>query len=161
MNRFTKKLIVSAMVLAAASAHAQNRGLAPITPEQSARIRAAARPSVEGKELSQAIAEAASTIEQFLRINSCLSGYDASALNAFAAPGKIYPNNNYIGGPIPMMRRHDKHSCVDVVRVHGWSMPGSNSLRFEVVYVSASSGESAKSSHEVHKQPEGTWLFAR
>jgi hypothetical protein len=34
-------------------------------------------------------------------------------------------------------------------------------LRFEVVYVSDSSGESGKSYHEIQKQPNGEWLFSR
>jgi hypothetical protein len=40
-------------------------------------------------------------------------------------------------------------------------MPTLNSLRFEVVYISDTSGESGKSTHEIQKQPNGEWLFPR
>jgi hypothetical protein len=136
-------------------------GLAPISPEQAAKIQAALQLNSANAVMNRAVTEAAPTIGSFLKINSCLSGYNASALNLFAAPGKTYPNNNYIGGPMPTMYRHTKSSCVTVARVHGWSMPAKNSLRFEVVYTAEDSGESAKGEHEVVRQPSGEWLFTR
>lgn len=139
------------------------RGVLPITQEQDAKIQTAlqTQTNASNKAMGQAIAEASSTISSFLRINSCLSDYNASALNAYAAPGKIYPNNNYISGPVTMMPRHDKNTCATVIRIHGWSMPTDNALKFEVVYMSDSSGESVKTAHELRKQPSGEWLFAR
>lgn len=140
---------------------AQARGLAPVTEKQAAKIDAALQFASSNTALTQAVSEAKGTIGQFLRIHSCLSGYNASSLNAYAAPGKLYPNNNYPQSLIPQMRAHDKSSCLTVQRIHGWTMPSASTLRFEVVYVSDSSGESGKNYHEVQKQANGEWLFSR
>ena len=112
-------------------------------------------------DLKAAVGEAAPNISSFIKINSCLAGYNGSALNAFAAPGKAYPNNNYIGGPMPTMYKHSKAACATVHRIQGWSMPTKNSLRFEVIYVAEDSGESGKTQHEVQRQANGEWLFTR
>ncbi len=40
-------------------------------------------------------------------------------------------------------------------------MPARNALRFEVSYISDTSGEVVKGNHEVVKQPSGEWLFTR
>lgn len=154
-------LLLASVTLAPAGALAQARGLAPITDAQSAKIDAALQVKSPDKALTQAVAEAAAAIAPFLKIHSCMTGYNASSLNVFAAPGKTYPNNNYTKGPMPTMYKHDKAACVSVVRIQGWKMPSPNSLRFEVVYASDQSGESGKGQHEVQKQPGGEWLFSR
>lgn len=153
--------LLAGLGLICAAAVAQTRGRAPITDAQAAKIDAALQLDGADTALTEAIKQAAGTIAPFLKIHSCLSGYNASSLNVYAAPGKKYPSNNYIKGPIPTMRSHPKSSCVTVHRVHGWAMPTANALRFEVVYVSDASGESGKSHHEVQKQPNGEWLFTR
>ncbi|WP_167086080.1 hypothetical protein [Massilia frigida] len=161
MRRHTNMLLLPLLLCAAATSQAKGPQLASITDAQAAKIDAELQVKTTNKALQQAVAEAAPTIAPFLKANSCLGGYDASALNVYAAPGKTYPNNNYIGGPLPTMRRHTKGECATVVRIHGWDMPAKNALRFEVVYVSDSSGESGKSRHEVQRQAGGEWLFSK
>ncbi|MFN3789067.1 hypothetical protein [Massilia sp.] len=154
-------VLLTVIFLTTTDALAQTRGLAPVTETQAAKIDAALQLNSPNTAIGQAISEAKSTIAPFLKIHSCLSGYNASSLNVYAAPGKLYPNNNYPHSLIPQMRGHDKSSCLTVQRIHGWTMPSANTLRFEVVYLSDSSGESGKSHHEVQKQANGEWLFSR
>ena len=137
------------------------QGIVPITSTQAAMIDASLLIKGEESAIKKAIAEAAPNISSFLKINSCLAGYNGSSLNTFAAPGKLYPNNNYIGGPMPTMYKHNKAICATVIRIHGWSMPSKNALRFEVVYKAEDSGESGKAEHEVQRQANGQWLFSR
>lgn len=154
-------VLLAVIFLTSTDALAQTRGLAPVTETQAAKIDSALQFNAPNTTLTQAVSEAKSTIGPFLKIHSCLSGYNASSLNVYAAPGKLYPNNNYPHSLIPQMRGHDKSSCLTVQRILGWTMPSANTLRFEVVYLSDSSGESGKSHHEVQKQPNGEWLFSR
>lgn len=154
-------VLMAVICLSSPGTLAQTRGLVPLTEAQAARIEKALQFDSPNMVLTQAVREATRTIGPFLKIHSCLPGYDASSLNAYAAPGKLYPNNNYPSSPMPQMRRHDKSACLTVLRVHGWTMPAANTLRFEAVYVSESSGESGKSYHEVQKQENGDWLFSR
>ena len=154
-------VLFAVVCLASTSTSAQTRGLAVLDETQAAKIESALQFNSPNRVLTHAVEEAKSTIGSFLKIHSCLSGYDASRLNVYAAPGKFYPNNSYIQSPMPQMRSHNKSSCLTVQRVHGWTMPTANALRFEVVYVSDLSGESGKSYHEVQKQPNGDWLFSR
>jgi hypothetical protein len=161
MSSAFRVLFLAAVTLAPAGAIAQSRGLAPITDAQAARIDAALELKTSDKALTQAVSEAAATIAPFLKIHSCMTGYNASSLNVYAAPGKTYPNNNYIKGPMPKMYKHDKAACVSVVRIQGWKLASPNAMRFEVVYASDLSGESGKGEHEVQKQPSGEWLFSR
>ena len=136
------------------------QGLSLISPEQSVSIEKSLQMKGANHKLNTAVLEAAPNIASFLKINSCLSGNNASSLNIFAAPGKSYPDNNY-SGPLSNMYRHDKSICATVLRVQGWTMPANNALRFEVVYVADDSGEAGKSEHEVQKQSSGEWLFSR
>lgn len=161
MRRPTCMLLLPLLLCAAGASLAKGPQLAAITDEQSAKIDAALQIKTDNKALEQAVAEAAPTIAPFLKINSCLAGYNASALNVYAAPGKTYPNNNYTGGPLPTMYKHTKGNCATVVRIQGWEMPAKNALRFEVVYLSDSSGESGKTRHELQRQSGGEWLFSR
>lgn len=160
MRNKSRAVVFLHAALAAAAAIAAT-GIAPISLEQSEKINSAVRIKTNNTELREAVSEATPTIGAFLKINSCLAGYNASVLNAYAAPGKIYPSHNYIGGPMPTMYRHNKSSCVSVLRVHDWSMPTKNSLHFEVVYLAEDSGESSKATHELVKQTNGEWLFSR
>jgi hypothetical protein len=158
MNKATALLVL--VLGAPALAFAQMGKVPMVTEAQAARIDAALQ--VQGPEtpVTRAVQEAQGTIAAFLKMHSCIT-YNASGLNAFAAPGKLYPNNNYTLSPKPQMRKHDKATCVSVLRVHGWTMPTPNTLRFEVVYTSDSSGESGKSQHEMQRQAGGEWLFSR
>lgn len=161
MFRLYSIALLAVGCLSSSSTFAQTRSLAPATETQAAKIEAALQFDSPNTALTRAVKEARSVIASFLGIHSCLPGYDASSLNIYAAPGKIYPNNNYIQSPMPQMRSHDKSSCLTVKRVHGWTMPTANSLRFEVVYISDSSGESGKSFHKLQRQANGEWLFTR
>lgn len=161
MSRRGVIVLLFAIGLATDYVEAQTRGLAQITESQAAKIDAALRFDSPNAALAAAVQDAKGTVAPFLKAHSCLSGYNASMLNVYAAPGKLYPNNNYSQSPVPQMHRHDKSMCATVLRVQGWTMPSPNTLRFEVVYVSDSSGESGKSYHETQKQPNGEWLFSR
>lgn len=154
-------ITLSLALLAICGAAGAAGGLSPISNDQLAKIQRALQPKASSPELVAAISEAAPSISSFLEINSCLPGYNASALNVLAAPGKLYPSFNYLGAPMPLMRRHSKSTCVSVFRVHGWVMPSKNALRFEVVYVAEDSGESERAEHEVQRQPGGEWLFVK
>ena len=134
------------------------KGVVPISPAQLLTLQAALQYKSKNSELQGAVEEATAVIESFLKVSSCLAGQYASPLNVFAAPGHSY---NYIVGPLPVMFKHDKSSCVNVIRVHGWITPTKNSHKFEVVYQAEDSGESSKGTHEVVKQPSGEWLFTR
>lgn len=161
MNRISIAILVAAVGLVSMDAETQTRGLAQISDEQAAKIDAALELDSPDEALSQAVREAKATIAPFLKVHSCLTGYNASSLNAYAAPGKLYPNNNYLYSMIPQMRGHDKANCLTVQRVHGWTMKTENTIGFEVVYVSDQTGASGKTYHEVQKQPGGEWLFSR
>lgn len=139
----------------------KNGRLLPISPEQASKLDAAITTKTRNPQLDQAISEAGPVIADFIKANSCIGGYDGSVMNAYVAPGKTFPAFNYIGAPVPVLKYHDKSRCATVLRLQGWEMPAKNALRFEVVYVSDSSGESTKSYHEVVKQSSGQWLFTR
>ncbi|MCX7113373.1 MAG: hypothetical protein NTX45_25345 [Proteobacteria bacterium] len=132
-----------------------------ITPSQQVSLQSNLKQKTQDKNIDSAISEASQVIADFITINSCITGYDGSKLNRYSAPGKLYPNNNYIGAPIPQMRHHNKSSCATVFQVHGWKMSARNALQFEVSYISDISGEVVKGSYEVIKQPNGEWLFTR
>lgn len=132
-----------------------------LSSAQQARLQSSLSQGTQDKNINTAIAEASPTIRGFIETNSCITAYNGSALNRYAAPGKNYTSVNYIGAPIPKMRYHDKTSCVSVLRIQGWKMPAKNALRFEVSYISDSSDEVVKSNHEVVRQPNGEWLFTR
>lgn len=161
MRRQLHVLVVPLLLCAAGAALAKGPQLATISDAQAAKIDAALQVKSPNKAIEQAVAEAAATIAPFLKEHSCLAAYNASSLNVYAAPGKTYPSNNYIGGPLPTMRKHNKGECATVVRIHGWDMPAKNALRFEVVYLSDSSGEAGKSRHELQRQASGEWLFTK
>lgn len=109
--------------------------------------------------LNQAVAEASQNISGFIKISSCQNTYGrGSRLNIYGAPGRDF---SYADGVMMSMPYHDKSRCLSVLRLQGWDMPAKNALRFEVVYVSDSSGESQKRNHELVKQPTGEWLFTR
>jgi hypothetical protein len=161
MSRLSTVALLLAAGLGSMNAGAQTRGSAQISDAQAAQVDAALAFESPDEALTQAVGEAKATIAPFLKIHSCLNGYNASSLNVYAAPGKLYPNNNYLYSLIPQMRGHDKSTCLKVERVHGWTMKTANTLGFEVVYVSEQTGASGKTYHEVQKQPNGAWLFSR
>ena len=137
----------------------KNSKIAQISSEQTGKIDLVLNTKTNNKQRDLAILEAKSTITGFIKTNSCINNYNGSVLNIYAAPGKAYPNFNYIGAPMQLMKYHDKSTCVSVLRIQGWEMPAKNVLRFEVVYVSDSSGESTKGLYEIVKQSSGEWLF--
>ncbi|MEI7870389.1 MAG: hypothetical protein WCI11_21135 [Candidatus Methylumidiphilus sp.] len=139
----------------------QQSNNALITSSQQVSLQSNLKQKTLDKNIDSAIIESSPVIADFITINSCITGYDGSQLNRYAAPVKLYPNNNYNGAPIPQMRYHNKTSCATVLRVQGWKMPARNALQFEVSYISDTSGEVVKGSYEVVKQPNGEWLFTR
>lgn len=139
----------------------KNGRLLQISPEQESKLNTAINTKTKNAQFDQAISEASPVIASFIKANACIGGYDGSVLNVYAAPGKLFPSSNYIGAPIPTLKYHDKSKCATVLRFQGWEMPAKNALRFEVVYISDSSGESTKSYHEVVKQASEQWLFTR
>lgn len=146
---------------AAAAPAGGRQEMMQMSTEQLAKLDVALAVKTKNRKLRAAIDGAAPVIRDFVKTNACITGYDGSALNAYAAPGKNYPTHNYIGAPMQTMKRHDKSSCVSVLRLQGWSMPAKNALRFQIVYHAADSGESVKQNHELIKQPGGEWLFSR
>lgn len=109
------------------------------------------------------VEEAASEIAGVIEKEACLAEYTgASALGVHGAPETNF-GERYKGLRYPMRQTpyHDKGQCLSVKRVHGWKAPANNALQFEVLYTAADSGETATMSHEVVKQPDGTWLFTR
>lgn len=139
----------------------QQGNSASLSPSQQAKIQSSLNQKTQDNNINIAISEASPVISEFIGMNSCITDYNGSTLNKFAAPGKLYPNNSYTGSPVHQMRYHDENSCASVLRVQGWQMPARNALRFEVSYISDASGEVVKGNHEVVKQPNGEWLFTR
>lgn len=93
-----------------------------------------------------------------LRVESCISGYNASSLHKFAAPSKVYENFNYID-PMLGMKYHSRDACLTVTKIHGFEMPAKNALSFEVVLTADDSGEVGKRYYTVQKQDDDAWLF--
>ncbi len=136
-------------------------GLASITPEQREALARELPKNVSDAKIRASMQAAAPTIKEFVERLSCMAdGSAASSLNVFAVPG-VNLGNAYVGlRPMRSTPYHDKSSCLTVSRIHGWSAPALNALRFEVVYVADDSGESTKTKHELIRQPDGAWLFS-
>lgn len=138
--------------------------IAAITPDQEERIKKETEKKFQDARLRNVIADASSTLKEFVAKVSCLP-YNGGDLNAqitsmftiYAAPGRSL----FLLPPANQTRYHDKSSCLSVVRIQGWNAPALNALKFEVVYLANDSGESAKTDHEMVKQPDGVWLFNR
>lgn len=134
-------------------------GVARITDGQRSAISQRLASPQTNAELQEAIRQATSTIQPLLERVSCISNYNQSILTKFAAPGYAFG----IGHVLPMIRMqyHDKATCLDVVRLQGWSMPARNALKFEVVFEAPDSGESMKNDYTLVRQPDGVWLVHR
>jgi len=143
------------------SVKATGRGLPTPTEGQLKAIDSALKVKGNNAALVNAIAEASESISGFIKIQTCIMDDRRGALlNIYAAPGTDeYNPMFYPMYPAGRMQYHDKSSCVSVVRMNGWEMPAKNALKFEVVYVSDSSGESVKEQHLLVKQSSGEWLF--
>lgn len=171
MQQVNNDLATFNKALAGQSTSASKPALQPATPLTSSgpvmsqaqleQLDAALTFKSQNRELVQAVSEAAPVIKNFLRTNACIPGYNGSALNLYAAPGKSYSSYGYIGAPMPLMRYHHKSICASVIRVHDWKMPARNALSFEVVYHADDSGETVKGHHVLVKQPSNEWLFTR
>lgn len=137
-------------------------GYAMATPKQQQGIKQAIPKSIPNVHLRPRIAEASPAIAAFVERLACLAEHTgASALNEYAAPGANL-HNMYVGlRPMRSAQYHNKAACMSVSRVHGWSTPANNALRFEVIYKSDESGETSKLTHEAIRQPDGVWLFSR
>ncbi len=131
-------------------------GLARIAPEQRAAITERLAQTQPNQDLQQSIAEAKTTIQPFLERASCITTWNGSSLNIFAAPGA---NFGTYSAPNLRTQYHDRSTCMDVVRLQGWSKPAKNALKFEAVFEAADSGESTKGNYLLIRQPDGVWLF--
>lgn len=113
--------------------------------------------------LGHAISEAAPNIGKVISFLSCFAGtgFPDSYLGQYIAPRG--PFDGYQSqlriNPISRMQYHPKSQCLSVVRFQGWSMPATNALKFQVLYISDSSGETQTDGFEMVKQPSGEWLF--
>jgi hypothetical protein len=150
-------LLLASMVIPTA-AMAGKLEIAPITAVQVDAIKVAFPTKLKNKQIATAILQASETITEFLKVESCITGDNATPLNTFAAPGKEYLSFSYIG-PMLMMRSHSKSACLTVNKIHGFEMPTKNMLSFEVVFAAEDSGEMSKRHYAVQQQDDGSWLF--
>jgi hypothetical protein len=154
-----KKIIpLFLMAVVHSSAYAAQPLVEGITPEQEMAIQKALTIKTKNEKLQAVVEQAKGNIAGFLEIESCISRYNGSSLNSFAAPGKKYPGFNYIGVMFGM-KYHSKSSCLTVKKIQGWEMPAKNALSFEVLFVADDSGESAKRWYKLQQQENGDWLF--
>lgn len=147
-----------ALTLASSAAFAAKIEIASISPAQTDAIQSALGANPKNKQSAATLAQARETIAEFLKIESCISGYNASPLNKFAAPGKVYPDFNYMG-PMLGMKYHSRDACLTVTKIHGFEMPAKNALSFEVVLTADDSGEVSKRYYTLQKQDDDAWLF--
>lgn len=138
-----------------------SNGLAPITEEQVERIREAIVTKPPSPAVAKVVRSAAPTIESFVRTEGCITARNGAVLNPFAAPGRLFDNTGFQGGPMAEMQYHDKTACVTVKRIQNWKMVSPKLLRFDVVYVGDDGEERSVRRHELMRQPKGGWLFTR
>jgi len=137
------------------------RGAAPISPSQQQLVHAAVHKGPHPEPIKAALAELLPVITQFVERTACINKFDGvSSLDEFAASGSSF-KHSWPRMPMRAMNYHDRSQCLEVLRVHGWTMPADNALQFEVAYKAADSGEAAKTQHEMLRQPDGSWLFRR
>ena len=135
-----------------------NKELAPITKEQVANINYLLENTyTKNGDIKTAIREASPNISKIVGFLSCYSGYYSERyLSQYTAP-----EHSAFGSfitPLSRAKYHPQSQCISIKKMQGWSMPAKNALRFEVIYVSESSGESIKNTYEMVKQPDGEWL---
>ena len=153
---------VAELPTAAATTRPTMRGFAMVTPEQQQALRREVSKSVPNDPLRALVADATPAIIAFIDKTACLADYTgASALNEHAAPGVDLGSYYTSMRPMRGMQYHNKAACLTVTRIHGWSAPANNALKFEVIYRVDDSGETNKLAHEVIRQSDGTWLFSR
>lgn len=134
-------------------------GYASATPEQVTALNSAVGKNIPNDKIRAMVSEAEPTITGLVERLSCLAEYNgASALNTYAAPGTDLGSLYVMLRPMRTTSYHSKTSCLTVTRIHGWTAPARNALRFEAVYTADDSGETAKTKHELVKQPDGSWL---
>ncbi|GAC1371918.1 MAG: hypothetical protein NVS3B3_09410 [Aquirhabdus sp.] len=114
--------------------------------------------------LGQAIGEAAPNIGKVISFLSCYnnpSSFPDSYLGQYIAPKGPFDgyNSQLRIAPISRMQYHPKSQCLTVVRFQGWSMLAANAIKFQVLYISDSSGETQTDGFVMVKQPFGEWLF--
>jgi len=137
-------------------------GLANPTPQQMDGYRSSVLKNVGNERLRALVKDAAPAISAYIEKLACVRDYEAArALEEFAAPETQLVNQSMMLGPIRDSAYHDRSTCLSIVRVHGWSAPANNALRFEAVYKADDSGQTAKVEHEAVRQPDGAWLFLR
>lgn len=137
-------------------------GFAMPTQAQLDGYRNAVLKNVTNDRTRQLAKDAAPAIAAYVEKLACVNDYSAArALNEFAAPGMQLVNQQMLTAPAMNAAYHDKSACLSVIRVHGWSMPANNALRFEAVYKADDSGQTVKVEHEAVRQPDGAWLFTK
>lgn len=134
-------------------------GLAAIKDDQKQAISLALAKGPHPERLKPATSDLMPTLSAFIERMGCIGERSAAAsLDEFAAPGQTF---RYSHGTFPLFKTkyHDRNQCMTVIRVHGWKMPADNAVQFEVVFKADESSETAKTRHEVVRQPDGSWLF--
>ena len=130
-------------------------GVAAISPEQEQRIATQLSHAPAG--VSKQVADATETLKSFIGLNSCIFDYSGkSQLQAYLGP---HGDLNAVNPPYVALHYHDKESCLDVIRIQGWSALSLNAVQFQVVYTAADSGESVARTDTMQKEPDGTWLM--
>lgn len=149
------------LLFCVSEALASPAAISPISSEQRQRIDQEIRKNVGDPRLLAAVVDAAPSIKPFLEALSCVNDYPGTnALNAYATANNDLAAAYVMLRPMRATTAHNKATCLTVTRIHGWTAPKANSLKFEVVFTADDSGEVAKTKHEVIKQPDGSWLFS-
>ena len=146
--------------VSAASTPKRYPNTAPITSAQVERISAEFLKNVTDASMKTRATEAMPRIKEVLERLSCAQGIDAGWMLAYAVPGAPFGFGSALGYPMRKVPYHNQNACLTVTRIHGWTSPALNALRFEVVFLAEDSGESAKTALEIIKQPDGQWLFS-
>jgi len=136
-------------------------GLAPITEDQVDRIRELIAAKPPNPAVGRVVRSAAPRIESFLRTEGCITAHNGAVLNPFAAPGRLFDDQGFQGGPMAQMQYHDRTACVTVQHLQNWRMVSPRTLRFDVVYVGDDGEERAVKRHELVRQSRGGWLFSK
>lgn len=144
------------------SASSQKRypNTAPISEAQIGRIASEILKNVTDASMKARASEASPRIKEVLERLSCAQGSDSGWMQIYAVPGAPFGPGGAFNYPMRKVPYHNQNSCVTVSRVHGWSSPALNALRFEAVFLAEDSGESSKLALEIIKQPDGQWLFS-
>ncbi len=138
------------------------RGFAPITTEQQDIIKTALYKIMTNEKIRVMVKEAEPNVLGLIERLSCLNDVERSTpLNEFGVGSALGSQYFYGSFPIRTTKYHDKSMCMKVLRITGWASPANNAFSFSVMYQAEDSGETDQTTHEVIRQTDGSWLFAR